>query len=176
RPAGALAVAAVQGLDVGPVVLRHLPRIYWIAVEFPGPGVALDLHRPPELVADHAHVRARLPRHAHLFRIEAVRRATPVPEDRVVLAAEGAPALPADRVAPDDLVHERGGAEDPIELHLDRVHGAPVEVHEERAGRGEHATELLQAGAHPGDERFGAAQVLITPRPARLPRPRAAPP
>jgi hypothetical protein len=68
-----------------------------------------------------------------------------------VLAAEAAPALAADRVAPDDLVDEVGAPEQAVERDLDVVDGAPVEVDEQRAGGREGVAAGDQPRREPGD-------------------------
>ena len=64
-----------------------------------------------------------------------------------MLAAEPAPALAADRVAPHDLVDEPVAPEQPIERDLHVVDGAVVEVDEQRAGRRERAPASRRAAA-----------------------------
>src|SRR5262249_57305195 len=116
-----------------------------VAIDASGLAVALDLHRPTVRIGFHLHVGMRLARDPHRVRVERRAGGAAVPKERVVLAPERAPTLSADRVAPDDLVHQPV-AEDLVELHANVVHGTPVEMDEERAARREHAMESDEAG------------------------------
>src|SRR5262249_38085759 len=82
---------------------------------------------------------------------------------------ERAPTLSADRVAPDDLVHQPV-AEDLVELHANVVHGTPVEMDEERAARREHAMESDEAGTPPGEVGLQMARIGVTAGRAAAPR------
>src|SRR5262249_24092531 len=103
---------------------------------------------------DEPHVRAAAARDPHGIRVERPVGAARVPQDRVVFAAEAAPALAADRVAPHQLVDEAVAAEQPVERDLDVVDRAVIEVNEQRAVVGEEPPAMLEVWSEPRDERI----------------------
>src|SRR5262245_12767406 len=85
-------------------------------------------------------------------------------QDRVVLAREPAPRDAAGAILPDELVQEIRGTEDGIELHLDVMRGAPVQMQVERGMIGHDAMNLDQSRMQERQERLQAAAPAIIER------------
>ena len=171
--AHALAVALLEVIDVGPHIRRIDGRVLVIGIQLPA-GADGEAHAPA-LIHKALHVVAPFgaARRADGVDVEIDARAPAVEEDGVVLAREAARGAPAGLIAPDDLVHEVGAAEDLVQqqAHPGRSCGsrcAGTGCRPARAGGGSRRAQRASRRGRPprpAGRRTRAARAAFCPLP-----------